>query len=70
MIALGLLLAAIGSLWRLFPKTLGWFGQLPSDIRLERDHTRVFIPLTSMLLVSLMLTLLRNLVVWLLRGVR
>jgi hypothetical protein len=51
-VVIGLLLAAG---W------LGWFGRLPGDIRFSAGSTRVFIPLTSMLLVSLVLTLLINL---------
>lgn len=41
---------------------LSWFGKLPGDIRIDGDRTRIFIPLTSMLLVSVVLTLLINLV--------
>lgn len=37
---------------------LGWFGNLPGDIRIESERTRVFIPITSMLLVSVVLSLL------------
>jgi hypothetical protein len=37
---------------------LGWFGNLPGDIRIESDRTRVFIPITSMLVVSAVLSLL------------
>lgn len=37
---------------------LGWFGNLPGDIRIESERTRVFIPVTSMLLVSVVLSLL------------
>jgi hypothetical protein len=37
---------------------LGWFGRLPGDIRIERESTRIYIPLVSMLLVSLVLSLL------------
>ncbi len=33
--------------------TLGWFGHLPGDIRIERDGFRLYVPLSSMLLVSL-----------------
>ena len=40
---------------------LSWFGRLPGDIRIESDSTRVYVPLTSMLLVSLALTLVVNL---------
>ena len=36
----------------------GWFGRLPGDIRYESSGTRIYIPLTSMLIVSVVLTLL------------
>jgi uncharacterized protein HemY len=43
---------------------LGWFGRLPGDVRIETDNTRVFIPITSMLIVSVaasvVLSLLRR----------
>ena len=37
---------------------LGWFGRLPGDIRIERDSMRIYIPLASMLVISVVLTLL------------
>jgi hypothetical protein len=40
---------------------LAWFGRLPGDIRIEGEHTRVYIPITSMLLVSVALSLLASL---------
>jgi hypothetical protein len=39
-----------------------WFGRLPGDIRIERESVRVYIPLVSMLVISLALTLLLNLI--------
>jgi uncharacterized membrane protein len=41
---------------------LSWFGRLPGDIRIEGEHTRVYIPLVSMLVVSVILAVLLNLV--------
>lgn len=41
---------------------VSWFGQLPGDIRIEGERSRVFIPITSMLLVSAGLTILVNLI--------
>lgn len=41
---------------------LSWFGRLPGDIRIERGTTRVYIPIVSMLLVSIVLSLLLSLV--------
>ena len=40
---------------------LTWFGRLPGDIRIERDHVRITIPLASMLLLSLAASLLLHL---------
>jgi uncharacterized protein HemY len=37
---------------------LGWFGRLPGDIRIERDSMRIYIPLVSMLVISVVLSLL------------
>ncbi len=64
--AMGLLLLVLGAVLYFLPKLFGWFGHLPGDIRIERDGVYVFIPITSMLLVSVGLTLLLNLVGYLL----
>ena len=37
---------------------LGWFGRLPGDIRIEIETTRVYIPITSMILLSIVLSLI------------
>jgi hypothetical protein len=37
---------------------LGWFGRLPGDIRIERGNTRVFFPITTMIVLSVGLSLL------------
>jgi hypothetical protein len=41
---------------------LGWFGRLPGDIRLEGKNSRVYIPITSMVIVSVIVTVIVNLV--------
>jgi len=38
-------------------RRLTWFGRLPGDIRYEGQRTRVYAPLASMLLLSLVLSL-------------
>jgi hypothetical protein len=44
------------------PWVLSWFGNLPGDIRYEREHTALYVPLGSMLVVSIILTLVLQLV--------
>ena len=59
----GLAIALIGLVIWLAGNKLNWFGHLPGDIRMERENVRFFMPLTSMLLLSLVLSL----AAWLIR---
>ncbi|MCL6557086.1 MAG: DUF2905 domain-containing protein [Burkholderiales bacterium] len=61
LITLGVLLIVLGLAWPLISK-LG-LGSLPGDIRIERRNFTFYFPLTSSLLVSLLLTL----ILWLFR---
>lgn len=56
LVGLGLLIAVIGLL--VWSGALSWFGRLPGDIRYESGSMRVYFPLVSMLLISLVLSLL------------
>ena len=58
---LGVLLLVVGALLHFAPWSLNWFGKLPGDIRIETQSGKVFIPLTSMLIISVVLTVLLNL---------
>ena len=60
LVAVGLGIVLIGLL--VWSGALSWFGRLPGDMRIERDNLRVYFPITSMILVSVVLTLLVNLV--------
>lgn len=56
----GLFIALIGlAVWS---GALSWFGRLPGDIRIEREGVRVYVPIVSMVLLSLLLTLALNLI--------
>lgn len=37
---------------------LSWFGRLPGDVRYESEHVQVYVPIVSMLLLSLVLSAL------------
>ena len=37
---------------------LSWFGRLPGDIRIEWENSRIYVPITSMILVSVVLSVL------------
>jgi hypothetical protein len=55
-VAVGVLLVLVGLL--VWSGGLSWFGRLPGDIRIERESVRVYIPITSMLLVSIALSVI------------
>ncbi|MBK5936381.1 hypothetical protein CCR81_06120 [Halorhodospira halophila] len=61
LIVLGILLVLVGLAWPWIDK-LG-LGRLPGDIAIERDGFRFYFPITTMLLVSAVVTLL----LWLFR---
>ena len=64
---IGLGIAAVGLLVRFAPGLFTWFGHLPGDIRIESDDSRVLIPITSMIVVSVVLTVVVNVIASLLR---
>ena len=57
----GALLLFIGGALQFAPWLVSWFGRLPGDLRFGSGNSRVFIPITSMIVVSLVLTLIINL---------
>jgi hypothetical protein len=56
LVVLGLGLVVAGLL--VWSGALSWFGRLPGDIRWEGERGRVYVPIVSMLLVSLVLSVL------------
>jgi len=51
----GIALVVLGLVLQLGPQ-VPLLGRLPGDIRIEREGVRVFIPITSCIVVSLLLT--------------
>jgi Protein of unknown function (DUF2905) len=59
-IGIGIALIVLGLILRFAPWLLAWFGRLPGDINITRGDTRIFVPITSMVIVSVLLTLILN----------
>jgi uncharacterized membrane protein YidH (DUF202 family) len=64
--SLGLVIAGLGAVavvigLLIAAGALDWFGRLPGDVRLEGQRTRVYVPIASMLILSVVLTVLLNL---------
>jgi Protein of unknown function (DUF2905) len=52
---LGAVLVVLGLVLHFGP-SLPWLGRLPGDLRIERSGVRIYIPITSCLLVSLVVS--------------
>jgi hypothetical protein len=61
----GAVLFVGGLLLRYVPGLFAWFGNLPGDVRFEGERSRVFFPITSMIIISVALTAIVNLIrIW------
>jgi hypothetical protein len=56
LVGLGVALVVVGLL--VWSGALSWFGRLPGDLRIERESVHLYVPLVSMLIVSVALSLL------------
>ena len=55
-IGAGICLVVVGLM--VYSGGFNWFGRLPGDIRYEGERTKGYVPIVSMLLVSLVLSLI------------
>ena len=65
LIVIGLTIVALGLVvWmaQRVPWLYSWFGNLPGDIRIEGENSRVYAPIVSMLVVSVVLSVLSSLI--------
>lgn len=62
LIVAGILIAAIGVLIYFFHNKLNWLGKLPGDIRIEKENFRFYFPVVTMLLISIVLTVIINII--------
>lgn len=57
----GLVVAAVGAVLTWAPWLLSWFGKLSGDIRYEREGAGFYFPVVSMIVISIVLSVLMNL---------
>jgi H+/Cl- antiporter ClcA len=58
----GIIIVVIGLLIYFFHDKLNWLGRLPGDIRIEKENFRFYFPITTMIIISVLLTLIVNLI--------
>jgi hypothetical protein len=60
LVVFGVVMVVVGLLIQLAP-SIPWLGKLPGDLRIERGGFRLYFPLASCLVISVVLTLLLQL---------
>jgi H+/Cl- antiporter ClcA len=65
LIFLGIIIVIIGAILILAGEKLSWLGNLPGDIKVEKENFRFYFPWVTMLLISIMIHLLVRLYKWL-----
>lgn len=61
LVFIGLAIVLVGLVLQFAPGLFGWFGHLPGDIRREGEHGTLFIPITSMIVISIVISIIINL---------
>ena len=54
----GIVLVAVGLIIYFAGSKLGWIGHLPGDIRIVRENVKIYFPITTMIVLSLLLSLI------------
>lgn len=58
----GAAIVIVGLLIYFFHDKLQWIGHLPGDIRIERENFRFYFPITTMIVVSVLLTIVLSII--------
>ena len=58
LIIIGVIVIVIGLILWLFGNKLGWLGNLPGDIKYENERTKIYFPITTMLLISALISII------------
>jgi hypothetical protein len=61
-IIIGVFIVLAGIIIYFFHDRLHWIGRLPGDIRIERESFRFYFPLATMIILSLLVTLIVNII--------
>ena len=56
MIFLGIGLVILGLIFYLAGDKLNWIGNLPGDIKIEGENTKVYFPISTMILLSILMS--------------
>lgn len=59
----GIIIVIIGLIISFAGNKFGWFGNLPGDIKIEKENVKIYFPITTMIIISIVISL----ILWLIR---
>ncbi len=62
LIIIGFVIVLAGALVLVAARFFPWLGNLPGDIRIETENAKIYFPIVTMLLISILGSILLNLV--------
>lgn len=62
LIVTGIILIIAGIIIYFAGDRLGWLGRLPGDIRIEKENVRFYFPITTMILLSVILSIILHVI--------
>ena len=65
LIIIGMTTVALGLILNIFSDKLGWLGRLPGDIRLGSKTVRFYFPISTLIIINLVIYLIMRLISWL-----
>jgi hypothetical protein len=54
----GIILVIAGLIMYFAGDKLGWLGHLPGDIRIEKENIKIYFPITTMIILSVLISLI------------
>lgn len=60
----GIVLVIVGVIFHFVPNVFNWFGKLPGDIKTEKENSKIYFPITSLIIASIILTIILNIALW------
>ncbi len=64
LIFIGIVIAVFGVLMMLFSK-VPFLSRLPGDIKIERENFTIYFPVTSCIIIGIIITVILNVIFWL-----
>jgi hypothetical protein len=58
LIFFGIVLVLLGAVFFFFHEKMSWVGNLPGDIRIENENSKIYLPFATMILLSIIVNLL------------